>query len=138
MMLATVAGLLGILLLLLAVGCLLLTYRRLQNVPGPFLANFTNFWRAGIVYEGSSHNVYLRLHRKHGSAVRIGPNCVSLSSLEALQAIYSISAKFPKVRLILTHKRQRGILMVSSVRLLRSRPSHDQWQAVRKFVQRNR
>lgn len=46
----------------------------LAAFPGPFLAKLTNIWRAYTDYHGQWHREILRLHKKHGSVVRIGPN----------------------------------------------------------------
>lgn len=39
----------------------------------------------------------LKLHHKYGSAVRIGPNIVSISDPDAIDKIYGVKADFLKV-----------------------------------------
>jgi hypothetical protein len=70
---------------------------KLRDINGPFLARYSDLWRLLKVHQGDMHNVYLELHQKYGSLVRVGPNCVSISSPEALAAVYNISEKLPKV-----------------------------------------
>lgn len=38
-----------------------------------------------------------QLHRQHGTAVRIGPNVVSISDLEAIESIYGFKSELVKV-----------------------------------------
>lgn len=69
----------------------------LKSIPGPFLAKFTNLWRLIDVYRGSAHLTHIHLHRRYGSAVRIGPNVVSLSDPGLIKTIYSTRNGFLKV-----------------------------------------
>lgn len=75
-----------------------LRYQRLKNVPGPFLASFTDVWRAYAHNFGSLSNTLLQLHEKYGPLVRIGPNSVSVSDPAAVRVIYSNHGLFKKVR----------------------------------------
>lgn len=84
------------LLLLAIVGHITATYANYRNVPGPFLANFTNLWRLLTVWGRSSHNVYLALHKKHGDLVRIGPNCISIRKPDIIPSIYGIGKGYIK------------------------------------------
>ena len=70
---------------------------KLRSIKGPFIARYTDLWRLLKVHQGDMHNVYLELHQKYGSLVRVGPNCVSISDPEALAAVHNISDKLPKV-----------------------------------------
>ena len=70
---------------------------KLRSIRGPFIARYTDLWRLLKVHQGNMHNVYLELHQKYGSLVRVGPNCFSISDPEALAAVYNISDKLPKV-----------------------------------------
>jgi cytochrome P450 len=72
------------------------TYARLRDVPGPFIAKFTNLWRLLVVWRRDSHDTYLELHKKHGDLVRIGPNCVSISRPDMIQTIYGIQKGYVK------------------------------------------
>ncbi|KAK6532617.1 hypothetical protein TWF281_006799 [Arthrobotrys megalospora] len=75
---------------------LLRNHLRLRRIPGPFLAGLTNLWRVYYVKKGDAQDTYVRLHKKYGNVVRVGPNCVSVSGLDAIQAIYNVQDKFPK------------------------------------------
>ena len=65
-----------------------LSFSSLSAFPGPFAAKFTNIWRALAVFRGDVDKTNLRLHRQHGSAVRFGPNCISLSDPDLIRAVY--------------------------------------------------
>ena len=69
----------------------------LKHIPGPFLAKFTDLWRLLDVYQGETQLTQQALHRKYGVAVRMGPNCVSLSDPRLLNTIYSKRVEFLKV-----------------------------------------
>ncbi|KAF3935075.1 hypothetical protein ABW20_dc0109538 [Dactylellina cionopaga] len=71
-------------------------YLRLRRIPGPFLAGLSNLWRVYYVKRGDAQDTYVKLHAEYGNVVRIGPNCVSVSGLDAIQAVYNIQDKFPK------------------------------------------
>ena len=68
------------------------------SIPGPFLARFSDLWRLLVIRRGHAQDIYLDLHKKHGEIVRIGPNCVSLTGYDSIQAVYAISKKLEKVR----------------------------------------
>ncbi|KAJ5324198.1 hypothetical protein N7476_002798 [Penicillium atrosanguineum] len=81
---------------LVALGLLLLTklvwdnfLSPLRSIPGPLLAKSTNVWRAYHTHQGCVDRKHVELHRKYGSAVRIGPNCVSISDPSLIRTIYS-------------------------------------------------
>ncbi|OQD77186.1 hypothetical protein PENDEC_c003G06261 [Penicillium decumbens] len=61
----------------------------LRTVPGPLLAKITNLWRAYHTHRGHVDLKHVELHRKYGTAVRIGPNCVSISDPSLIHTIYS-------------------------------------------------
>lgn len=69
----------------------------LKSIPGPFLAKFTNLWRLLNILGGRSDLTHKRLHAKHGSAVRLGPNFVSLSDPSLIKVVYDARGKFVKV-----------------------------------------
>lgn len=75
--------------------CYILT--PLKDIPGPFLAKFTNFWRVYDYYHLISPETQKRLHGKHGPAVRLGPNLVSLNDPAMIPIIYNARGTFPKV-----------------------------------------
>lgn len=73
----------------------------INNIPGPILAKFTNLWRFFNVWRGKAEVTQLKLHRRYGPAVRLGPNCVSLSDPDLIKTIYSTKEKWVKVSLSL-------------------------------------
>jgi len=87
--------------ILLAVPALffLLPYLRnwqIQDVPGPFLAKFTNLW---YLYENRRTRRYLtvyNLHKHLGKVVRIQPNHISIADPDAIPIIYGHGTGFLK------------------------------------------
>ena len=67
---------------------------KLQGFPGPFLAKFTDWWR--LYHTLDEHNTELELHKKYGSAVRVGPNVIILDDPKLLKTIYSTKGDFLK------------------------------------------
>jgi hypothetical protein len=88
-------------LLLTGIGLLclwyLVTFLRspLRQHPGPFLASLTDWWR--VYHTLDIHNVSLRLHKKYGPVVRLGPNSLSLSDATYAKIIYNTRGNFGKV-----------------------------------------
>ncbi|CAO1636368.1 unnamed protein product [Parajaminaea phylloscopi] len=84
---------------LVAIAILLLTLlsvetlRRptLVQVPGPFLAKFTDLWLARQAMRGNRYEVVHKMHAKYGPMVRIAPNHVSITYPDALQQVYGHS-----------------------------------------------
>ena len=70
---------------------------RLRRIPGPIWAKCSNLWRFIDTWRGSHEVNLLKLHHKYGSAVRIGPNIVSISDPDAIDKIYGVKADFMKV-----------------------------------------
>jgi hypothetical protein len=68
-----------------------------RSVPGPFWARFTNLWRFIDVARGEAQVTLLKLHRKHGPYVRLGPNVVSVNDLNMLKHIYGVNKGYKKV-----------------------------------------
>lgn len=68
----------------------------LNKYPGPFLANFTNWWRFLDVYGRRPDITQLKLHRQHGDVVRLGPNVLSFSDPKAIKQIYGLNKGFVK------------------------------------------
>lgn len=75
----------------------LVRHQRLQSIPGPFLASFTDLWRAYRQNFGDFSSILVQLHDKYGSIVRLGPNTVSVSDSAAVAKIYSMHGEFKKV-----------------------------------------
>ena len=69
----------------------------LQRYPGPFLASYTDWWRFFDVLGRRPDITQLKLHRKLGDIVRLGPNALSFSNPEALKTIYGLNKGFVKV-----------------------------------------
>ncbi len=69
----------------------------LDDVPGPFLAKFSNLWRLIETWKGHYERRIQELHRRHGNIVRIGPKIVSLTDPDAIECIYGVKADLQKV-----------------------------------------
>lgn len=69
----------------------------IKHFPGPFVAKFTNLWRFIDVYRGRAELTHRELHKKHGVAVQLGPNLISLSDPKLLRTVYNIRGDFVKV-----------------------------------------
>lgn len=81
---------------LVVLGYLGSTHAAHHTVPGPTLAAFTDLWRLFTVWSRDSHSTYLKLHKKHGDFVRIGPNCISISKPDLIPVIYGIGKGYVK------------------------------------------
>lgn len=62
--------------------------KQLRRYPGPFLAAVTNLWMMFKHYSGARTDTITALHQKYGKIVRIGPDSLSFSSLQAAKDIY--------------------------------------------------
>jgi cytochrome P450 len=62
--------------------------KKLRRYPGPFLAAVTNLWIMFRHYTSTRTDAIHALHQKHAKIVRIGPNSLSFSSLQAAKDIY--------------------------------------------------
>ena len=69
----------------------------LKDIPGPFLAKFSNLWRIFDYYKLTQPITQRRLHAKYGPAVRLGPNLVSLNDPALVDVIYNTRGTFRKV-----------------------------------------
>ena len=67
-----------------------------RNIPGPFLAQFTDLWRFFIVWRRDAHDTHLRLHKKYGDLVRIGPNCISICKPDIIPSVHGIGKGYVK------------------------------------------
>ncbi|KAI9373461.1 cytochrome P450 [Aspergillus egyptiacus] len=73
---------------------LLYNYSRLKSIPGPFLARFTDLWRAHARNSTGYGQSLAELHQRYGSIVRLGPNAVSISDIEDIAGVYrAVSAE---------------------------------------------
>ena len=70
----------------------------LDNIPGPFIARFSNIWRLARKWRGDYLSTIRSLHNQHGSIIRIGPNVVSIADPTAIDRIFGVKADLQKVR----------------------------------------
>jgi hypothetical protein len=94
-------SLLTLSLFLIPIGLLtsyILTYLRspLKEVPGPFLAKFSDLWRFFNHYSRSHIETQKALHEKYGDTVRLGPNVVSVTDPALVKKIYEIRGTYVK------------------------------------------
>lgn len=73
------------------------SYIRLRHIPGPRLAALTNFVRRAWVQTGDAHQIHTDLHRQYGTVVRVGPNAVMVSQVDAVNKIYGYKIRLEKV-----------------------------------------
>jgi len=70
----------------------------LNQIPGPYLASLTNWWRLYNVLVGRRQDIVQnRLHKQYGDIVRYGPNMVSFADPDAIKDIYGIGKPLTKV-----------------------------------------
>lgn len=68
----------------------------LRQIPGPFLASFSDLDRIISTAKGLCMNYHLKLHEQYGPLVRIGPKHVSFSDPSYIPVLYGINSKFWK------------------------------------------
>ena len=68
----------------------------IRNIPGPFLAKVTSWYRFFLFWRGEGISLVLQLHQQYGPVVRTGPKHVLVAEPDALFMIYGTT--FPKVR----------------------------------------
>ncbi|ORY65879.1 benzoate 4-monooxygenase cytochrome P450 [Pseudomassariella vexata] len=74
-----------------------LLFSPLRAFPGPFLARFTDLWRAIVTAQGRIDSTHTLWHRKYNSsAVRIGPNTISISDPNLIKTIYATKDAWTK------------------------------------------
>lgn len=71
----------------------------LSVFPGPFVSKFTDGWRAYLATRGRVDQHQLGWHRKWGSAVRVGPNTISLNDPDLIKTVYTSKNAWRKVSL---------------------------------------
>jgi len=69
----------------------------LRAFDGPALAKVTDIWRAVATARYNVDVTHRRLHQQYGSAVRIGPNCISISDPNLIRTIYATKNPWMKV-----------------------------------------
>lgn len=91
----------GIALLLLGLLSAKLLYNKyghgISDIPGPWIASWTDLWRIFVVWGRRAEAEHVRLHDKHGSIVRLGPNLVSIGDARLIKTIYAPNSGFTKV-----------------------------------------
>ncbi|CAH0025357.1 unnamed protein product [Clonostachys rhizophaga] len=70
--------------------------RGLHNIPGPWIAGFSDLWRLFLVRRRHAQEEHIALHQKYGPIVRLGPRAVSIADPDAIKIIYSPSAGWSK------------------------------------------
>ena len=104
---------------------ILVRYRsHLCQIPGPFFASLSHLPRLLSVAHGHAHLDAIKLHRKYGPVVRVGPNHVSFSDAEALSVVYSTSTKFEKSNFYLPFDAKTAHGSVPTVFSVRSEHAH--------------
>ncbi|EGU72830.1 hypothetical protein FOXB_16662 [Fusarium oxysporum f. sp. conglutinans Fo5176] len=79
---------------ILLINCLVkavyrLWFHPLRRIPGPFLAKVTSLYFVPSTFKNDRVYRLRALHNKHGPAVRVGPNEVSLSDWRMYRRIYT-------------------------------------------------
>ena len=64
------------------------------TVPGPFLARFSDLWRAYKEYNGLLRSELTKLHAKHGPLVRYGVRSISVSDPSVVDMVYGSRSGF--------------------------------------------
>lgn len=70
--------------------------QRLNHIPGPFLAAFTDYWRLFVVWGRCPEVTHRQLHEKYGDLVRIGPKTVLVADRDSVKKIYALNAGYVK------------------------------------------
>ena|SRR5271156_2188132 len=68
-----------------------------KDIPGPFLATISPFWKLKGALNGTFHKDITECHKKYGTIFRIAPDEVSISDPEAIKIIYGHGTGFTKV-----------------------------------------
>ncbi|KAJ5106319.1 Cytochrome P450 [Penicillium angulare] len=61
----------------------------ISKVPGPWYTRFTSFWIKYQEFTANRRESIHSLHKTYGPVVRLGPNEVSFTSLDAIKEIYA-------------------------------------------------
>ncbi|KAI4860878.1 cytochrome P450 [Hypoxylon rubiginosum] len=68
----------------------------LRQIPGPFVASFSNLWKIRAVWNKNMHRENVRIHEDYGPIVRIGPHHVSVADPQSMKIIYGVQNVFRK------------------------------------------
>ncbi|PGH00530.1 hypothetical protein GX51_05745 [Blastomyces parvus] len=80
-----------------------------RKVPGPLLAKITGAWLLCVDLAGRRTLKVHELHAKYGPVVQLGPNELSFSTAESIDAIYGTGTRFRKAPMYMTMG-QPGVL----------------------------
>lgn len=87
----------------------------LSQVPGPFLARYTNAWGLyqawKVAKTGQKGKFHRRLQEQYGDVVRVGPSSIIVMDPDAVPIIYSVRARLDKVRREGCNTDQEHVLM---------------------------
>lgn len=90
---------------LVAIGAVLLTwylistattYRRLAHVPGPLLASLSDLWLVRTSASGRIAGIFEETARRYGPVVRVAPNMVLVSDVDALRRAGAVRGTFER------------------------------------------
>lgn len=77
---------------------------KLNLIPGPYLAGFTDLWRFLDCLVATPHVTHIDLHRRLNSDfVRIGPRTVSISNPSLIPKVYGLNSGFTKTEFYTLH-----------------------------------
>ncbi|KAL3426837.1 benzoate 4-monooxygenase cytochrome p450 [Phlyctema vagabunda] len=96
----------------------------LKDVPGPFLAKFTNLWRLYNTYGGRPELRHRLLHEQYGPVIRLGPNCVSLADPKLIKTIYDTRGEFLKTDFYSVNDVKAGNVILQNIFGTRSNTYH--------------
>lgn len=74
----------------------IIRYQRLRHVPGPFLAGWTGLWESTHIWRGTYLLKSQELFAKYGPVVRLGPNKVIVSDVDAVYRISNVRSVYRK------------------------------------------
>ncbi|KAF2497376.1 cytochrome P450 [Lophium mytilinum] len=88
----------------------------LNDIPGPWLAKYTNLWRLLETKKTGGDADYMHeMHKKYGDVVRVGPHAVNVADPANIPAIYGNKARLHKpsaIEVILSHGRTENIVTI--------------------------
>ncbi|KAJ5096607.1 Cytochrome P450 [Penicillium angulare] len=64
--------------------------RRIADVPGPFIARFTDWWRVYHYIKGDWGETILWWHQRYGDLIRTGPNRISVGDPLEVPRVYQV------------------------------------------------
>ena len=69
----------------------------LKDIPGPWLARFTDLWKLLQARDGTAMTGMRAAQARYGDVVRIGPRDVLVSEPGAIEQVFGVKANWPKV-----------------------------------------